>query len=97
MIDRTSKPKSSYQRLKEAGLCVYCQQPRGKKGTTIYCRKCAEKERERTRQRLAKRVEQGLCVRCGKPRGKNSTLIHCRKCADKLSEYRRNYKSEARS
>ena len=81
--------KSNHRRLKDAGLCVSCRRPRGDGDTTTYCQKCAAKERERTRRRLAKRVRSGLCVRCAKRRGKDSTSIHCRECADKMAEYAR--------
>lgn len=77
--------KETYQELKGSGFCVACKKPRGKTGTTIYCRGCADKAAERTKRRLGMRAAQGKCVRCGKPRGRNATLVHCRECADEMN------------
>jgi hypothetical protein len=85
---KSCKRKDYYCRIKAAGRCVNCKKQRDGNGTTIHCRKCANKFNLKTKLRLSKYVKIGRCVRCGKPRRKTGTKTLCRYCADTESKKR---------
>jgi hypothetical protein len=77
-----------YQRLKAGGLCVSCGRERDRAGA--YCRRCADKKAERSRNRYA--AEQaslvyGQCRWCRKPAVPGKA--YCQACLEQMSETRK--------
>jgi hypothetical protein len=80
--------------LLAAGLCrnyLRCENARGKDGTTIECRPCADERNELNAGRLrVKRGEwaaEGLCLQCGGRRDNETQL--CNTCRDLKALYDR--------
>lgn len=82
--------------LKESGLCIDCEKPRGESGTSSQCRDCAEIRNAIESARLKYKRDdwkaKGLCGNCG---GKLDTDIsicsHC-KFNNMLSARRSNHR-----
>lgn len=90
------KQKDRYRSMAEAGLCVKCGRERDRAG--VYCRRCAARKAERSRNRYA--AEQasyvyGQCRRCRKPAVPGKA--YCQACLEQMSETRKAWWSEKKA
>jgi len=75
-----------YQRHKEQGLCLDCDNPSGP--GWVCCAECQKKRRRKNKDRRTTRKEQGLCTRCGKEPAR-AGVETCEICAVKDREHNR--------
>jgi hypothetical protein len=68
-----------------SGLCFRCERERGKDGTDVMCRPCADQASERTINRRRDLIAQGLCGQCGEQRPKGLAR-YCRRHQDQINE-----------
>lgn len=90
-MSQKERSKRHYDKLKEEGKCVMCRQKLDREG--IYCTKCCEKRRPKSKERREFLKKIHVCPTCGK-----NTLFGdekvCLECLARKYEYYHEHKDE---
>lgn len=95
MSKQTEYQRQLYKSRKENNLCLWCGKPLDREGTI--CQACANKSKERSKERRDYLLKRGICPVCGKREISEGGYKSCLVCRSHASDREKNLRTKEKS